>query len=230
MIIEAKTFPRNSEEVFIEGLAVGNQIYIPPLNPQKFFVNVWHEVGHFLAHNLSFLNGDVLTPDEVKQTTIPLSLTQQISLCIDLLYDKKANADKNEKLWPIAYRVLQKFTKNKIDDLDFEVFTNVTQEQFTKFMTKNPDNTTFGVNSDGNLRIIANKLGRDKELPANVVEAGCFKILTNSLPFISLDLGRNNLFNTSYFRALNVVKRAYRYPGYNLPSYVDMENMARLKK
>ncbi len=204
------------------GITTDNHILLPTLKPSEFFGAFWHEYGHPIGKALSFLQGQVLTPDEVMATAIPLSLPTRTKLMYDLMFHDKPKAGLNEALVPTAMKVLKVFTKGNFDFSKYILELDYPYGELVKRVQRDPNNVTVTTDELGELKGIASKEGRKTELSPIAVEAGCNKILANSISSLLTYKFERVDHDSSHAKAWTVVHRAYSQKGYIIPSEKDL--------
>ena len=213
-------------EVVISGFVQEKSVTIPPLNYINRMATYFHEAGHVLGDELSFLNRKVLTPDEVKKSKVDFSVKERFSLLKRLYLKEEKTFDTNElNLWN---RILDVFTKGNFDSSEMELYC-VPQEVFDEEVGLISFSSTFRRGSQGEVVPISSRQGRNRELSSCATTIGCLTILENSLA-VSI-LGKKVLdFEIAYpkmagshQRANNVVAKAYESVGWVIPSDLDLE-------
>lgn len=209
------------------GLRIGNEIFLPRFKPVDFLSHYWHEAGHIIGDELSFVKGDVLTPDEVKKTKLNLSRKEAFKIILILF---RINFPGQEMFAiDLANRILTVFTKGNFDNNKIILHNNLTDEEFKSLVNENTPSETTALNEAGEITTISTKKGRDKEISAYTADAACKHILMNSLG-IEKGVGYKKgefPYDSSHTRAINIVIQAYTHHGYVLPSMLDLINKSK---
>jgi len=211
----------------ITGLNLGNKIYLPTLSAENLMSSFWHEAGHIVGKKLSFLGGEVLTPDEAKQTVVEMTLLEKLKLHYLFYEDTSAKIGIAHEVLPIAERIFNEFTKGNFSCQDLVVFCDMSQQELINIFKRGGKNPTLSIR-DNQLVLRRNTRGRNIEIPAYAVEVGCFHILNNSNRLPSLYKYEGISFaerdpNYNHTSALGFVRDAYESTGCMLPSLKDMK-------
>ncbi len=214
----------------IGALSIGKEIWITPSTALRYFEKLVHEIGHTLGRELSFKEGDVLSPDEVRQTN--LQLTSPIGIIItnkifDKFRDNTTLLDKPDKeLNEIIFKLVRVFTKGKFDPSKLIIYAGVPEEEIKKKIIKAGGSATSLIVESGEEMQTNTKKGRNMELTAIATQIACRQILQNTfkgkgITFIwRQEFDKNE--DPSHFRATRIVERAYRGKNWNLPSMKDL--------
>jgi hypothetical protein len=220
-----------SPEFKPQGLRIGNTIYITECPPLNFFSTYFHEVGHILGDVLSFLQGDVLTPQEIAVT-----YAQVTSIEARLLLSQAVNPNMDWKSpnWNhrIADDILDIFSKGHFEKKHIDLHYPVPEEKIIRMLKAAPPSQRPGIkiNSTGELEGDNTKDARNRELPAMYVETGCIKMLENTInrqfeyPQLAIGLSQSTE-STSHVRAFRIAQRAFQ-PNHTLyiPSLKDIKD------
>lgn len=203
-----------SKEIEIQvggALTVDNKVLLPTLKPSKFLLNLWHELGHYIGKKLSFMNGQVLTPNEVKKTFINFDRKTRFRLYWLLILNNRPRPGLARHLLPVAFQVIDVFSKGHFDPLEIKIVPDYPYNSLVKAFVEDRqrhESSVYTVGYNGELVAVSSPSGRNQEIPAVAVEAGCNIILRNSLG-LSHSFQPTS-FDLSHERATNIVKRAYQ--------------------
>jgi hypothetical protein len=226
VIIESRDVDVGSEEGYVGGMVLGNDIYLPPaIFPDRFSFYT-HESRHIIGEKLSFVRGDVLTPDEVKKTKIKLSFEEH-----GVLYDGSESEEKghiSQAELSILNRTIAVYTKGNFDVGSINLH-NLSEKDFINLASQFEDKNRFYRNEDGKLFSVSSRKGRNAEIDSIATNIACLTILENSL---AIWIFRWKIYETlrfrlarkpgSHGRAQEIVKRAYSIKGMILPSSLDL--------
>lgn len=186
-----------------------------------------HESGHIISNTLSFLNNNVLLPDEAKTTIIPLKPMEQFRVVRGIIFNKKEYMNQFEE--KLAKRILGVFTKGNYDFSKIKL-VSLDNEQLEKVKEHialyDRQNVTYDIDNDGNVIPINTQIGVLRELPAYAVSKACMTILFNSIS--SKDfvfVYKEGETRGSHAEAMKIVQKAYSRTGQVLPSSVDLDKI-----
>jgi len=227
--IRRVTYEKKGKHLAIGGLIKNNDIY---LVEGKTFISqletLSHELGHHLGNTLSFKNGGVLTPDQVKATNPQLSLGEKL---IILIYGNtviKNNKTVQRYFERIFFKLMEIYTKNQMDFSIFNFHFNVPQEDINQLAKNGPNENGLMFDQNDNPILSANRQNRNDELPAYATSHAILWLLENSLKLkdqklYNIKIKYNYSFEkTPHYRALRIVDRAYEKTGWIIPSLVDI--------
>jgi hypothetical protein len=213
----------------VGGFYRGNTIFLPPRTPIQNMASFLHESGHILGKRLSFLDGDILLPDEVKKKKIGLNPAEKI-LLIGRLMDKKERPMEHFEL-KIAKKILEAITKGNPYVQKLKLI-NLTEDQLQKVITKwagsHPSQIAYELDMNGDITPKDTELGVIAELPAFVIQKAGEVILCNSISSKNKYFGiQPGEFAGSHKAASKIVKGSYADRGYRIPSLYDFEKYGK---
>lgn len=206
------------------GLTIGNEIFLVRSKPLDFLKNYWHEAGHIIGDELSFVNGDVLTPNEAKKTSLNLSRKEVFKAALILFRVNFPGQDSFSI--DLANRILKVFTKGNFDINKIILHNKLTDEELKRLIDENDAEETSTINATGERILKSTRDGRNIEIPAFSTDIACRHILMNSLGLeqkAGFEKGKYP-YESSHARAMNLVIQAYTHHGYVLPSMLDLIN------
>lgn len=216
-----------------------HEVVVPPLYPIHLFKTAFHELGHAIGEELNFQKRDVLTPDEVKSTSVQLS-HEEIEYFQSIFHRTSDGeievADRIEKLdgvrLELILKILKAYSKNNIDLNNLiEVETPSIREVKQRIVDNYDRISTLEKSETGEIEAVSSREGRDDEMDSHAAEYACAAILTNTLrkyyflkshEYITIELSDS----PSHRRAQKIVERAYARTGWILPSSKDIEDRA----
>jgi len=213
----------------VEAFLKGGEIWLAStLSPIDYFLSYAHEVGHIIGGKLSFKTGDVLTPDEVKDTYIEMD-SRKAAEIVDIITKKQLTPEDSRVLDSILLKYLEIYTKNNYDLNNLRVHSNIDpREMLTMIAGKSL--STGAIKEDGSFNPNSTRGGRNIEIPAYTCQQACQQLLENALqndyPGLSIDVtweDRAKAMKDSHYRASAIVNRAYYdTTGMILPSLRDI--------
>jgi hypothetical protein len=223
---------KRKEEIYICGFFLKETVFLFPNDFSNRMSNYFHECGHIIGKSISFTDGSVLKPDEVKKTEIPITQKDRLKILKHAVSEKRALMDPFEE--SLAKRILGTFTKGNYD-LEKINLINLSYEQYQKIIKhwaiKYPDNPTHKVKDNGKIFAKKTKKGTLLEVPAYAVSKACMTILENSTAIGNLNFSyEQNGQKGSHATAFNIVEEAYTQKEKVLPSYLDISKMSHKLK
>lgn len=194
----------------VAAFAWGRSIVMAPTSPASYVERLIHEVGHVLANELSFKRGFVLTPEQTRQQTIPLTRIER-SWLLGTEFRRTTPMVKEETLLGtcIVAKLIEAFSEGNFDLTKVEILYGVNVEEFLgSFKGK------FSADE---------RLQRDIEVPAFYAQIGCLNLLRESLATLEVPLpfGQPKAPEApSHRRAFRIAERAYER-NWILPSMLD---------
>jgi hypothetical protein len=218
----------------IVALIVGRNIYLTDSPLIFLFSDYAHEVGHMLGNKLSFLNGDVLRPDEVKTAHFQLT-TADASILSAVARGGLEKRGAIRTVKPIIDKILTIYSKGEFKPSDVKTHYKVSVNRMGNLIRKSREahGSTKGllgweITKDLNLIPLRTKEGMRGELSAYAVQVAVQTIIQNAIN----DLAPNQWYNakidnetlpgTFHDTALKIVKRAYAGTGWIIPSAKDL--------
>lgn len=203
----------------------GEQIVVTPRLPYFLISVLAHELGHIIGTRLSFKAGEVLTPNEVKNTTIHFPQYVVMYLIGAYFQDEIEITD---EIIEFVAQILDVYTKGNIDCREIDVIP-ISAKELVELAMQSTSNTF--VVQDGDPAFLSTKLGRNEELAAIATAKAVETIIQNSSPYILRILFKIfHLTNSSAYgkisshsRANRIVQRAYRSKGWIIPSEKDLQ-------
>ena len=230
-VLDSQEDREQKKDIVISAMKLGNKVLLPPLRPVDLLSSYFHEIGHFISEQLSFVSNDVLTPDEAKETRLDLSFKETLYLVKTVFYGNRPMC-MNDRLLQSANKFLNVYTKGNFD-VDPIIVQNVSskEELLEIFKEKaGKGNASIELAKNGELKAISSREGRNTELSAIITELGCLSVLENSMSYTLrwlLDDFNFHIYtypgNTNYQRAYNIVHQAYKGTGWTLPSLLDID-------
>ena len=208
------------------GFCDGEKVLIAPNTPEKTICAYGHEQGHNIGDRISFKEGGVLTPDEVKGATI--EMTEQEREYFSRVISSKKEAPYNALLDRVGRRIYLAFLRNNEEPPPLPAIP-VTQKEINEAVLRSRENLdVVQVDDEGKFSVVNSSRGRDIELPA-VYTGICFlRIFENSLRRYGV-LGENDHLcppkptSPAHKRAQNIVDCAFKEKGWRIPSLVDIK-------
>ena len=209
------------------GVRIERDIYLVESSPVNFLLRYFHEIGHILGDDLSYRDGDILTPAEVVSTQAPIDYSETFMLFSQVIsapgYDRVNNLTIES-----ANIILNTFTLGKFDPTSIKLHYPVTQEELEDLLKSAHETPGIIINEKGELEGVNTKDGRDAEISAMAVEIGCLKILENTInslspqDLLSITVQREDK-GDSHSRAMKIVERTYQpNRSFILPSAKDL--------
>ncbi len=220
----------------IEGMHISNPatgrseiLLVPKTELGKLFSLYFHEVGHELAIKLSFIQGDVLSVNETKKISVPLS-RKEFARIVLLLFAESIEMPLQMKgiIKRVADRILCVYSKGKWNPSSIEI-KHASREEIVERIANQPrrEISTLTVDQNKRATLRYTRKGRNDEVPAIGVEEACMRILTNSLNHIRfIDYGEaswdREYKKSSHGRAKKLVRYMYAKE-IEFPSNVDIQ-------
>ena len=210
---------RKRPENIIRGMHKDGVIYQPPDVFIERIATFIHEAGHTIANEISFVDGTVLLPDEVKATSVNFGFRDRVRIVGRLFSIKSAHMDPFDLY--VALRLLVTFTKGNYDVFKLRM-VNIKEDKFSKITQELESTDTVEIDG-GTVTPIRTRSGRDIEIPPVTVTYGCMMILVNSINIVGMKASFSMGGSLgSHQAAQEIVQRASKGTDWKLPSYVDM--------
>lgn len=222
-----------------KGAQIGNNIYVSDGVGIVVLLTYCHEVGHFIADQLSFRGKKVLTPDEAKEETLIAwpDYWYAKQLYGKMVYEGTENAPAHQVTVPTANNLLRIFTRGWFDAKMINFHPVPSAQDIEQLINEGQKagkilSSGIKVNVDGELIYSESREGRNAEVPAVAVEYGCLHILTNSMrpyhPFF-LEQFVKTSNNPAERKAQSIAMRAYQGENWVLPSTKDLLDTVNIK-
>lgn len=226
-----KVVEKNDVAKSIWALSIGKEIWITPSTALEYFEKLVHEIGHTLGRELSFKEGDVLSPDEVLVTNLKKTSVMKGSEIISLFNKLKDTTTRlsgpDEELNKVIFELVRVFAKGKFDQSKLIIHTGVSEDEIIEKIKEAGGAATTVIDESGHELQTNTKHGRNMELTAITTQIACRKILQNTFRDEGITFIWKQEFDMnedpSHFRATRIVERAFKGKGWKLPSIKELQ-------
>ena len=216
----------------ISGYRDGKEIWIRKSDAINLLDNYFHEVGHVLGDIMSFRNGDVLTPDEVK-LNIPEFPREKLIRLHQLLFAKSPflrNPKDIQEIIQYSNRIMMVFTKGKFKPGSrfkprmIRLHTDISQNDLLRTIRQHGGANTIHFTSDDTIEYVDGRNGRNSEISSHVTEIACLRLHENAIRVYDSTYAVINSppQSPAHRRAFLIVQRAYVGNGWTVPSRADL--------